>query len=85
MSEQLPPEVVPNARNLVEGATFRTLFALAEKRIPAHPTVQAPAQEAIAQSFLRQGYELALSTILAIPYEESLTPDATHPLLDPRD
>ena len=77
--------LVPQAQALVESPTFRSILLIAQARTPPYASASAPTHEAVQQSFLRQGYELALATLAGIPYESPAESPTSNPLLDTRD
>jgi hypothetical protein len=76
-----------DALKMMEGAVFKHLIEVAKARIPEYANSTNDLHVVALQAKMREGYELAISTILALPHE--VAPAAVNEydriLLDPRD
>lgn len=76
-----------DALKIMEGAVFKHLIEVAKNRAPEYANSTNDLHVVALQAKMRQGYELAINTILALPHEVS--PNAVNEyervLLDPRD
>lgn len=75
------------ALKMMEGSVFKHLIEVAKNRIPEYANSSNDLHVVALQAKMREGYELAINTILALPHENQ--PDNKQELeqilLDPRD
>lgn len=76
-----------DALKMMEGAVFKHLIEVAKNRIPEYANSTNDLHVVALQAKLREGYELAINTILALPHETAPASISEYDrvLLDPRD
>ena len=76
-----------DALKMMEGAVFKHLIEVAKNRCPDYSNSANEIHVVALQAKMREGYELAINTILSLPHE--VQPDNKQELeqilLDPRD
>ena len=76
-----------DALKMLEGAVFKHLIEVAKNRMPEYANSSNDIHVVALQAKMREGYELAINTILALPHE--IQPENKQELeqilLDPRD
>lgn len=76
-----------DALKMLEGAVFKHLIEVAKNRMPEYANSSNDIHVVALQAKMREGYELAINTILTLPHE--IQPDNKQELeqilLDPRD
>ena len=79
----LSPDTAVVAANLIASPTFQLLITTVRQVTPSHPEVGDAAHVAAQKAFLRQGFELALETLINLP-RATLNPQVA-PIFDTRD
>lgn len=76
-----------DALKMMEGAVFKHLIEVAKARMPDYSNSSNDIHVVALQAKMREGYELAINTILALPHEVDLDRKQEYEqvLLDPRD
>lgn len=76
-----------DALKMMEGAVFKHLIEVAQNRMPEYANSTNDLHVVALQAKMREGYELAIKTILALPHEVAPTAVSEYDriLLDPRD
>jgi len=77
-----------DAIKMMETVPFKRLMDVARNRIPEYAHSSSDLHTVALQAKMREGYELALETLLSLPSEKSPIDEGnelTNALLDPRD
>lgn len=76
-----------DALKMIDGAVFKHLIEVAKNRMPEYAHSSNDLHTVALQAKMREGYELAINTIINLPREEvpEKANDYEQVLLDPRD
>jgi hypothetical protein len=76
-----------DALKILDGSTMKAIIEVMRARTPEYASSTADMHTIAAQAKMREGYELAITSLLNIPREEPevKADNPEHILLDPRD